>query len=154
MIAPFFNRTLKGHCNVKGWEKMWSNILQQIDIDILALQDGIGCLNIKEDPIKSRDKAINNIKIWFKAMRNAIQRSHKKIELWSDLETFEQRFIKTSGSLNYEMVPASLDRIIRQIKSESDYVDKITSFSLHEYQDYKKNPNDYTNYCQYLKNIS
>lgn len=147
MIAPFFNRTLLPPHDYKGWKTIWSNILKYLDIDIFALQDGIGCLNETEDPLKSRNQAMKNINKWLKSTKEAIKASGKEISLWTDLETFEQYF---EGDNSFKAKPAPLDRIIKQIKTESPYVDKITSFSLHEYQNFNKYPIDYKNYQNYL----
>ncbi len=149
MISPYFNRALGLIYGPKKWRSMWENILYQTDIDIIALQDGIGCDRevICED--KNREKAIKNVGKWFKATRDAIRKSKKKIELWSDLETFVEE--RVDGKSRFEA--ASIDRIICQIEAELPLVDKFTSFSFQAYQDYDKAPRLFEDYKKYVDNV-
>ncbi len=150
MISPFFNRALDIVCGPNKWKEMWANILSQADVDIIALQDGIGCRReiVCED--KDRTKAIKNVGKWFKATRDAIDYSGRNTELWSDLETFVEEIEDGRSKFN----PAPIDRIIKQIKAERRHVDKFTSFSFQAYQDYDRNIKLFNRYREYVEDIS
>jgi len=42
VVAPFYNDGLGGTITPATWEDMWESILGDADIDIIALQDGVG----------------------------------------------------------------------------------------------------------------
>lgn len=149
MISPYFNRALGLIYGPKKWRSMWENILSQTNIDIIALQDGIGCDREVMCEDTNREKAIKNVGKWFKAIRDAIRKSKKKIELWSDLETFVEE--RVDGKSRFSS--ASMDRIIRQIEAEAPFVDKFTSFSFQAYQDYDKAPGLYEEYKNYVDDV-
>lgn len=149
MISPFFNRALGKLFGPRKWYKMWINILNQAPIDILALQDGIGC--IREPRIIAdidRKYAIRNVGKWFSAMKDAIKKAGGKTEFWSDIETFTEYIVEGKSYFK----PAPLERILKQIEVESQYVTKITSFSFQAYQDYDVNDELFKQYQNYIKN--
>ncbi len=150
MISPFFNRALDVVYGPNKWKDMWSNILSQTDIDIIALQDGIGCRReiVCED--KDRTKAIKNVGKWFKATRDAVEYSGRNTKLWSDLETFVEEIENGKSKFN----AAPVERIIKQINAERQYVEKFTSFSFQAYQDYDRNRKLFDEYSKYVESIS
>lgn len=148
MISPFFNRAFSVIYGPKKWSTMWENILSQTSLDIIALQDGIGCkreFGIFDDT--KRVKAIKNVGKWFEATREAIKKSGKNIELWSDVETFIEEV--SDGKSKFSSAP--LERIISQIEAERPFVNKFTSFSFQAYQDFDKNEEEFKKYKRYLE---
>lgn len=146
MISPFFNRAFSMVYGPKQWYKMWFNILGQVDIDIFALQDGVGC--IRELPIfedEERKKAIETVGEWFKAAREAVEKTGGRTKLWADVETFTEEFVDCKRKFK----AAPLERIIHQMQAERAYVEKFTSFSFQAYQDYDKDEALFNQYRQY-----
>lgn len=110
MIAPFFNQnTGQG---VFKYADMWGDILKVAPIDVIALQDGIGCGHA----------SVSTIGKWLDALETKIREVRPETQLWSDLETF------TPG-----LKPAPIERIMSQISAEHPYVSKFTSFSFNHY---------------------
>ena len=147
LLAPFFYRSTEILAGIQHWEKMWVNILSKTDIDIITLQDGIGC---KRDSWlynnSNNSKSIDSIGKWFNATKEAIKKSSKKVELWADLETFTE-------DNNNRFSSAPLDRIIRQLNAESPHVTKFTSFSFQAYQDFDKDKRAFERYKEYVNKI-
>lgn len=147
MISPFFNRALEKLSGPKQWEKMWINILSQAPIDILALQDGIGCIRQPQLIVdEDRKAAIKGVGKWFEATKEAIKRTGEKTEFWSDLETFNEYICEGKNIFK----SASIERIVKQIEAEIPYVQKFTSFSFQAYQDYDINEELFVQYQDYV----
>lgn len=110
MVAPYFNQTLGQ--DAPKYADMWGDILKVAPIDVIALQDGIGCGHA----------SVSTIGTWLAALSAKIKDVRPTTQLWSDLETF------TSG-----FVSAPIDRVISQINAERQYVTNFTSFSFNHY---------------------
>lgn len=110
MIAPFFNEG-RGQ-DARTYAEMWGNILKVAPIDVIALQDGIGC----------EHASVSSIGNWLEALGTKIREIRPATELWSDLETFTTK-----------LQSAPIERVISQIQAEKQYVTKITSFSFNHY---------------------
>lgn len=113
MISPFFNAS--GGLKTEEWTKMWQFILSQTEIDIIALQDGIGVGHATYDQLST----------WFNATKQAINRSGKSVELWADTETFID-----------ESKPMPIINLVENMKAVVPYVDNFTSFSFLQYNSY------------------
>ncbi|MBP2637058.1 MAG: fibronectin [Firmicutes bacterium] len=110
MIAPYFAQG-RGQ-DAAAYAAMWGNILKTAPIDIIALQDGFGGGQV----------SAADIGIWLAALQLKIAEVRPQTELWSDLETFTPEYL-----------PASISRVISQIKAEQKFVSKFTSFSFNHY---------------------
>jgi hypothetical protein len=110
MVAPYFNQTTG--LDAFNYAAMWGNILKVAPIDVIALQDGIGCGHA----------SVSTIGTWLAALGTKIREVRPTTQLWSDLETFTPEFM-----------PAPMDRVISQINAERHYVIKFTSFSFTHY---------------------
>lgn len=89
--------------------------LEELDVDIIAYQDEVGCLRATPDQIAR--------------CYETLRKSHDKVPrraLWADVETFAWE-----GPANRQtspLVPAPFDRIRRQLEAVSPYVDVILAY--------------------------
>lgn len=131
MISPFFNTA--GGLDVAGWQEMWTTILQRSEIDIIALQDGMGVNHAKREELPT----------WFDATHTAIRESGKHTELWADTETFTS-----------ENSPMMIADMVGNMKVVQKYVDQYTSFSFNHYLspqlESKEASKAYEDYLAYL----
>ncbi|GAA2836265.1 DUF4434 domain-containing protein [Crossiella cryophila] len=118
-IAPFFNavnRALPGWKNPQEWGEMWTRMLREIDLDIIALQDGIGAGH--GDP--------TTIHPWYAELHKALRAADALTYLISDTETFK---IGASG-----LQPSSTQEIVEAIRAVEDQTEVFWSFSFNHYQ--------------------
>ena len=136
MIAPFFNANYVGRkMDAKEYAKLWHDVLLVANIDIIAMQDGVGVEHCK----------LVEVTNWFYQMRLAMASARPGSQLWSDLETFE---MENATKLR----PAPISRVLQQIQLEYPYVSRITSFSFNHYdspqQGFTKQYEEYLKYVQ------
>lgn len=118
-VAPFFNALSTG---LPGWQnsatygQAWERILRAVDIDIVALQDGIGAGHVKNAGLAE----------WFAAMHKAIKDSGSAATLIADTETF---VVGASG-----LQPMAVSQIKFDMDVIRDYVSAYWSFSYSHYQ--------------------
>lgn len=115
-IAPFFG----GHISTSGFEQFWDYLLSNSKVDIVMLQDGVGT-----NRFKGNYEIVEN---YFAAMKKSADKND--VELWSDIEIFNQ----TKGwPVNKEQMfqadSANIERILQQIQTEKEFVDKFIAFS-------------------------
>ncbi|RJE82831.1 DUF4434 domain-containing protein [Paenibacillus sp. 1011MAR3C5] len=128
MISPFYN--VSGGLNPSGWQTMWNYILSRTDIDILALQDGIGAGHAVTSDLAS----------WFAATKNAITASSPGTALWADTETF-----------NTDFRPMDMQLMLDNMLAVEPYVSHYTSFSFNHYMSPQTvNPLYYETYADYV----
>lgn len=128
MISPFYN--VSGGLAPAGWEAMWSYILARTDIDIIALQDGIG----------AGHAATADLADWFQATLDAINVARPATELWADTETF-----------NMDFKPMDLALMLDNMLAVEPYVSRFTSFSFNHYMSPRQvNPLYYETYSDYV----
>jgi hypothetical protein len=95
---------------MKGMIESWSNILNEVPLDIMAPQDSIGTCENELVHQKETYKAWNEIC------------KEKKIIFWSNIEIFERKPI--IKGINHS-IPASFERIIVQINNAAPYAKKL-----------------------------
>lgn len=110
MISPFYN--VSGGLTTSGWQTMWEYILSRVDIDIIALQDGVG----------AGHAVTADLDDWFIATKTAIDNESPSTELWSDVETF-----------NLDFKPMNMQTVLSDMLAVEDYVTNYTSFSFNHY---------------------
>lgn len=118
-IAPFYNAMntyLPGWQGPAQWGQMWHNILSAADVDVIALQDGVGAGHATPSMLAP----------WFSAMKNAIASSGSPAHLYSDTETFRLGPSGLEPMVNKEIV-AALDAV-------EPYVEASWAFSFNHYQ--------------------
>lgn len=127
MIAPYFTLDISPQRFEEGWRKL----LSVMKVDIVALQDGVGCdRGIKPEDVPS----------YFEAMKRACEAN--EVELWGDLEVFD---------ILAGWKPSNIERIKEQIEKIHPFVKKIVIWEFNHYmsplkgeeqsklyQDYKK----------------
>lgn len=118
MISPFYNSKYTWLMSLNGWSGLVENALRDTGIDIVALQDGIG---VRHNNMKQLDNLFSHTK-----------RSTDKLGLrfYGNVETFDST---PTGN-----IPASNERILRQIFIQQPYVEKFIAFSLNHYQAIKE----------------
>ena len=109
IIAPYFTLDISPEKLGEGWRKL----LPFLKIDILALQDGVGCdRGIKPEHIPS----------YFSSMKKACEEN--KVEFWGDLEIFD---------IPAGWKPAKMERIREQIEKMKPFVKKIVVWEFNHY---------------------
>ena len=109
IIAPYFTLDISPEKLGEGWRKL----LPFLKIDILALQDGVGC-----------DRGIKpaHIPSYFSSMKKACEEN--KVEFWGDLEIFD---------IPAGWKPAKMERIREQIEKMKPFVKKIVVWEFNHY---------------------
>lgn len=125
IIAPYFTLDVSPEEIENGWKRL----LEVLDVDVVAFQDGVGC----DRGIKPGD-----VPKYFEAMKRACD-AHK-VELWGDLEVFD---------ILAGWKPAKIERVKEQIEKMSPFVRKIVIFEFNHYmsplrgEEQRKLYNDY-----------
>ncbi|MCJ7751727.1 MAG: DUF4434 domain-containing protein [Armatimonadetes bacterium] len=103
--APFFS--LRG--TIEQYEDRWRRFLEQTRLDILMLQDGVGC---------ERNITVDNMVPYYEALARAC--NDTGVDFWTDLELFDLQ--------RPEAVTA--ERLRTQLSLEAQYVRKVVAYSL------------------------
>jgi hypothetical protein len=119
--------------------------LDAMDVDIVAYQDEVGV----------RKSKVTETSAFYEGLRKAHDRA-QKAKIWADIEIFE-----FEGEVyNSALEPASFDRVLRQMKAVSPWVDNIL---VYQYQGMMNKPGSvafagrpestklYTDYVNWLK---
>lgn len=129
MIAPFFNEKIG--LSPEKWQEMWTHILGKADIDILALQDGIGAGHVTHETLHT----------WYFRTANAVKSTDGRTVLWADVETFTPDF-----------EPMEVSEVVRSMQIAMPYVERCTSFSFNHYMSpVKVDKEIYAEYRDYVK---
>lgn len=112
MVAPYFGVV----STPERYAQWWDATLTEADIDILALQDGVGT---------ERFCDITEALPYFTAL-GPVARAHG-VDFWSDLETF--RVIDLDP---WRDVPSDFDRVHRQFALTEPHVSKIVIFAFRD----------------------
>ena len=132
-IAPFYNATLAGTLSPAQWETMWTSILSDAAIDVVALQDGVG----------AGHATVGQLATWFEATADAVAAARPSTTLIADTETF---VFGPSG-----LQPAGLGEVVDAMVAVSAYVDDYWSFAYDHYQSPQSAPAAYHDaYLAYL----
>ena len=132
-VAPFYNNDLAGTLDPDDWEDMWEAILADAEIDIIALQDGVG----------AGHASTGDLYDWFAATRDAIDTARPSTQLISDVETF---VFGASG-----LQPMGIDLVVDDMDAVATEVDGFWSFSYDHYQAPQTAPAAYHDtYLDYL----
>ena len=87
--------------------------LAETDVDFIAYQDEVG---VKKTKVDRTEKV-------FEKLRRAHDKAGRA-ELWADIELFDFEGMVYKSAL----IPASFERIKKQIENAAPYVDKILSY--------------------------
>ena len=103
MIAPYGTRIARP-------DDEYVRQLDAMDVDIVAYQDEVGV----------RKSKVTETAAFYEGLRKAHDRS-KKAKIWADVEIFE-----FEGEVyNSALMPASFERVLRQLEAVSPWVDEI-----------------------------
>jgi len=125
-IAPFYNSS-KHYQTASQFGATWNTILNNVKIDIVALQDGMGSGHSKR----------TKLPLWYSEMHYAIAASTNAARFFCDTETFV-------GNR-----PMSVSRYAGDMVVESLYVDGFWSFSFNHFISPQQVPPHY--YKKYFK---
>ena len=103
MIAPYGTRIARP-------DDEYVRQLDAMDVDIVAYQDEVGV----------RKSRTTETSAFFEGLRKAHDRS-QKAKIWADVEIFEFQ----GDTYNSALMPAPIERIVRQLEAVSPWVDKI-----------------------------
>lgn len=117
-MAPYFVKSM----SPERFEEWYTKVLTGTGLDIMMLQDGVGCKRI--------DNKID-VPPYYEAMRNACQATG--VEFWSDIEVFEQIHGMPVDEEKWAAVPAKIDLVMEQILVQSPYVTKTVIFDFSHY---------------------
>jgi hypothetical protein len=115
MIAPYGTR-------VAIPDEEYVRQLDAMDVDIVAYQDEVGV----------RKSKVTETSAFFEGLRKAHDRS-QKVKIWADVEIFEFENEVYKSAL----MPASFDRVVRQLEAVSPWVDQIL---VYQYQGMMNKP--------------
>ena len=118
-VAPFFNAIntyLPGWQDAAGYGETWRHILEFADIDVVALQDGVGAGHATPSTLAP----------WFSAMKQAISDAGSPAVLIADTETY------IIGAA--ELQPMASRDIVTAINAVRPYVSGYWAFSFNHYQ--------------------
>jgi hypothetical protein len=115
MIAPYGTR-------VAVPDDEYVRQLDAMDVDVVAYQDEVGV----------RKSKVNETSAFYEGLRRAHDRS-RKAAIWADVEIFEFENEVYKSAL----LPASFDRVLRQLEAVSPWVDKIL---VYQYQGMMNKP--------------
>jgi hypothetical protein len=103
MIAPYGTRIAKP-------DDEYVRQLDAMDVDIVAYQDEVGV----------RKSKTTETSAFYEGLRKAHDRS-QKAKIWADVEIFEFQ----GDVYNSALMPAPIERVVRQLEAVSPWVDKI-----------------------------
>ncbi len=116
-LAPFF----AGGIPSERFEQSWLSLLEGRPVDVVALQDGVGARGWDEE-IERR------VPPYFAAMQSACRQ--RGVKLWCDLECFR---LTNNDPSRPQFAPASAERIVRQLKAVSPFVERVVTFDFYHY---------------------
>ena len=117
MVSPYFGMNPDG----ASYAKWWDDVLSEAKVDIVAMQDGVGCHRTTPDESAAVLKAIR-----------PVMEEHG-VQLWANVEVFDQTHGWPVDDLDWKSTSASIDRVLQQLSAESPYVDKIIIFDFTSY---------------------
>lgn len=120
VISPFFGRDVDPAEYACWWD---STGLPAINIDILALQDGVGT---------HRNSVAQAISV-YKALA-PVARKHG-VKFWANNESFDQTHGWPVDEQHWAAVPAAFPSFLSQVKATSPHVEKSITFEFTHYLD-------------------
>ncbi|MDD2430658.1 MAG: DUF4434 domain-containing protein [Firmicutes bacterium] len=127
-IAPYFG----GNMMPKSHGRYWEAFFKEVPLDVLMLQDGVGCHRL---PLEQIPRYYNEV--------YAVCQDHG-VEFWSDLEVFNQ--LPGDG---FSADPADFSRVKEQVITQTPTVDKIVIFDWPHYMSPNRNAKAKALYDEY-----
>ncbi len=136
-IAPYYSMRM----TPEAYENWWIKTLESSGIDIVMLQDGVGC---------HRPDMEKEITPYFQALASACRKTN--VHFWTDLEIFNQIHCHPVDDWpveKWDAIPADMGRIARQIELQEPWVEKIVIFEFTHYMSPQMGENEKTLYKDY-----
>ena len=117
--APSFdaaNTTLAGWQNATAYAAMWQSILPQVDLDVVALQDGVG----------DQHATAAALGPWFSAMSSAVNAAASTADLYADTQTYLHTPEGTT-------VPMGVKTVVADLNAAEPSIDYTWSTSYGDY---------------------
>ncbi len=122
-IAPYFTTNLPPG----RFGDLWKDIMLRCHIDILMMQDSIGAVNVSG----SEADRFKHLAAYYGDLHRVCKEIG--VQFWTDLEVFRQTHGAPIDTNPWKAQPAPIDRLIRQIEIEQEYVEKIVIFDYPHY---------------------
>jgi hypothetical protein len=125
-VAPSFNIAISGYTNLNAAPdalgEFWSEIIEDTSIDTVYFQDGIGV----------RGASWKVLETYYRTMMQALRRQDRRLRIV--VELFEQVDGSPINELPFQAIPASWERIQKQIRLAAKYsTGNLAAFSIPEY---------------------
>ena len=117
MVAPYFGMTP----DAAAYAAWWDTTLERADIDVIAMQDGVGT---------RRTTTEEGVPV-FAALADVAAKHD--VALWSDLEIFEQVHGWPVDEAAWQARPADIERVLHQLELEAPHVAKFVAFDFAHY---------------------
>lgn len=137
-IAPYFG----ANANPSKYAQLWDSFFKKVSFDFIMLQDGVGCQRVS--PKQAR--------LFFQEMLIVCNKNN--LELWGDLEVFEQEHGYPVDGLAFDAKPAKIERIKKQIDSIAPFVKKLVCFEYNHYLSLCRGERERTFYQEYANYVS
>ncbi|QQE11875.1 DUF4434 domain-containing protein [Planctomycetota bacterium] len=139
MISPYFSM----HVDISAYAKWWDEVaLPKIDLDILAIQDGVG----------TKRNTIAQAKQVFEAFKPVTTKHNT--QLWANVECFEQVDGWPINDKPFKAIPAQIDRFTKQINALKHTTNQFISFEFLTYMNPNRNEQSKSLYTNYSNRIS
>lgn len=121
-IAPWFDSTSSVFMSPKETGKFWRRVLACACVDILMLQDGIGCHRLRFNPERQE---YDNVIPYFQQVKTACDSQIRPRAFWADLEVF------SADRLYPDILrPGDIDTIVVQLKMEQKLAEKLIAYEF------------------------
>ncbi len=140
MVAPYFGMRPDG----EAYAAWWDATLAQADLDVIAMQDGVG----------TRRTTVEEGVPVYRALK-AVTDAHG-VALWSDLEVFEQTHGWPVDDLAWQATSARIATVRSQLELEAPYVAKFVAFAFPNHMSPRAGgaaAQLYQDYLEYLKEL-
>ncbi|MCC6311120.1 MAG: DUF4434 domain-containing protein [Trueperaceae bacterium] len=140
MVAPYFGMRPDG----AAYAAWWDTTLAQADLDVIAMQDGVGT---------RRTTVAEGVPV-YRALK-AVTDAHG-VELWSDLEVFEQTHGWPVDDLAWQATSAKMATVRSQLELEAPFVAKFVAFAFPDHMSPRAGgaaAQLYQDYLAYLKEL-
>lgn len=139
-IAPYYGT----YQSERDYRRSWEEFLEHVPVDIIMLQDGVGTHRV----------GVKDIKSHYRAVKQAI--GNRPIQLWSDVEIFDQIHGWPVDDAPWAATSADLPRIIEQMEAAHPYVERFVAFEFSHYMSPRLGTGAalYDQYQAYLREIA
>ena len=117
MISPYFGMNPNG----LKYGEWWEDILKEVNIDIIAMQDGVGT---------HRTNVEESTKV-FEDLQPVMEKYG--VEFWANNEVFDQIHGWPVDLGSWKSEPANIERVLDQLNSMNPYVKKLIIFDFPHY---------------------